>query len=317
VRAARIEAAGGPVELVDLPDPPAPGPGRLLVHMLRAPVNPADVLTSVGRYSIPLSYPFTMGAEGVGEVLDVGAHVVDIRPGDHVLPLTRGNWATLRLLDRSDVIAAPADIPAEQAAMLRINPATAWRLLRLARLQPGDAIVQNGAASAVARWVRAIAAGLGCSVINVVRAGGQRPDAPDVIVDGPDLADRVMELAGGGRIPLALDCVAGEASGRLAACLSERGVLAVFGQLSGLPCTIPPSLLTGRGLTVKGFSLRPAEVQDSPAEIAGIFAELFALFRSAALDIPIAATYPLTEVAAALRHASEPHAPGRIMLALD
>src|SRR3546814_7788672 len=92
----------------------------------------------------------------------------------------------------SDVCSSDLDaLPDTQAAILRVNPATAAHLLDRLALSPGDWLIQNAATSSVAGWVRRLAAGRGIHILNVVRAA-QRGDGPDIfLTDGDDLADRV------------------------------------------------------------------------------------------------------------------------------
>jgi NADPH:quinone reductase-like Zn-dependent oxidoreductase len=208
------------------------------------------------------------------------------------------------------VIAVPDSLPLEQAAMLRINPATAWRLLATAPLVPGDVVIQNGGRSAVATLVERIARARDIKVLTVSR----HADAPaPLLPDGPDLAERARVAVDGAPIRLTLDCVAGEATGRLAACLADGGRVTVFGHLSGEPCRIPSTLLTGRGLTVGGFSLRPAEAADSIADLRRLYAELAALLI--VHPLPVAEILPLSRLDEALAAAEA--GGGRILLDLQ
>ncbi len=306
----------GTASLVARPGPPpSPGPGQVLVAMRLAPINPADLLAIDGRYAVPLPPCSPLGAEGVGDVVALGDGVTGLAVGDRVLPLSRGNWTTHRLLEAGDLVRVGADLPLEQAAMLRINPATAWRLLRTVRLEPGGWVVQNAAGSSVAGLVRRFAAARGIGVVNVVRDAGAHPALPCRLEDGPDLPERVSAVTGGAPVRLALDCVAGEATGRLAGCLAPGGRVTVFGHLSGHPCTIPSTLLTARGLAVGGFSLRPAEAGEGPARLRTLYAGLAeALARPPAIA-QVAAIHPLADLDRAL--AAARRGGGRILLALD
>ncbi len=105
-----------------------------------------------------------------------------------------------------------------QMAMLKVNPATAFMLLKdYQQLMEGDWIIQNAPLSSVGQCVIQIARSLGVRTVNVVRRlettskilsiGGSI-----VVEDGPDLAQRVSELIGRDPVRLALDAVAGPAS---------------------------------------------------------------------------------------------------------
>ena len=308
---------GGPVSVDDIAAPGPLGPDDVLLAMRRAPINPADLLQIAGRYAFPSTLPQQLGAEGVGEVMGVGAEVEGLMLGDLVLPLSRGNWTTHRLLNQRDLIRLPDGLPIDSAAMLRINPATAWRLLHQQEARPGEWIIQNGATSMVARWVRRLAADKHRPVLNVVRRTGSLPTEMPMAEDGDGLVATVERITGGGHVTLALDCVAGSASGRLAQSLSPDGTMLVYGHLSGKPCVIPSPLLTGRGLTVRGFSLRPSEARDDVATLHGLYNRLAAIAAEPAMAPHVATTYPLDALPEALAHAARPGLGGRVMLALD
>jgi len=314
VRAAILRAVGETPRIETLADPGAPRGGEVRVRMLRAPINLADRMTISGGYAAMPDLPFVLGAEGVGIVSAIGDGVTNLRVGDHVLPLSRGNWTTLRLLRATDLVRLPADFPIDQAAMLRINPATAWRLLHLARLAPGDWIIQNGARSSVASLVRAFARTSGVNVVNVVREAGAAPSDGVVLEDSPDLPARAASATGGAPISLGLDCVAGASSGRLAACLAAGGQLVVFGHLSGSPSTIPSTVLTGKQLIVRGFSLRPAEAADSSPALQSLYNALAHALAAPDAHTPVAGLHPLEDLDAALQASARG---GRIQLALD
>jgi NADPH:quinone reductase-like Zn-dependent oxidoreductase len=246
----------------------------------------------------------------------IGSAVDDLAVGDRVLPLSRGNWASHRRLKRSDIIRVPAHLPLDAAAVLRINPSTAWRMLALAPADAGDWIIQNGAGSMVAHWVRRLARDQGRPVIDVLRRTGRPSDSEHVVLDGEELVRSAREILGEGRISLALDCVSGAASGRLAAVLAPGGTLVIFGHLSGEPCTIPSTLLTAGQLCVRGFSLRPAEEGDSMSNLQALFERLSAIAAEPAMAPVIAARYPLSALDEALHHARRPQPGGRVLLTL-
>jgi NADPH:quinone reductase-like Zn-dependent oxidoreductase len=271
--------------------------------MLRSPINPADLLAIDGRYAFTLDATVPLGAEGVGMVEAVGSRVGRLRPGDFVLPLVRGNWCRFRSLNEDQVVALPPGINLELAATLRINPATARLLLEAAGVSSGQAIVQNGAGSAVAHWVRQFAARRDIAVIDVVRRANSR--LPNAIVDGPGLTMKVKAAAGVRPLRAALDCVAGESTDRLADCLEPGGRLLVFGHLSGEPIQVSSQLLTGRQLTISGFSLRPAEAVLGVQRVRATFADIFACVAVAS-PLPTArTTVALSDIDSAIALARE------------
>lgn len=301
------------MRLVDLPCPARLGPRALRLRMLRSPINPADLLAVDGRYAFPASADAPLGAEGVGIVEAAGSAVEAIEVGDTVLPLTRGNWSRRRIVEEGEAVVLPAGIDLDQAAMLRVNPLTARLLVEVAGLKAGDTLVQNAAGSAVARWVRHFAARKGIAVVDVVARAN--PDLPLSLVDGPDLAQEVIASNFGRPGEAALDCVAGEATGRLAACLAPGGRLVVFGHLSGAPVSVPSQLMTGRGLSVMGFSLRPHEAKLGREAVRQLFADLLSEATNGLPQVPVRGVFALSRIEEALV-AARASGPGRVLLDL-
>lgn len=61
---------------------------------MAAPINPLDLLVMAGTYPVQPKYEHegssVLGYDGVGEVMDCGAGVQDLRPGDFVVPSVFG-----------------------------------------------------------------------------------------------------------------------------------------------------------------------------------------------------------------------------------
>jgi hypothetical protein len=113
--------------------------------------------------------------------------------------------------------------------MLAINPPTAALLLsEYVNLKPGQWVVQNAANSGVGRWVIAFAKRRGLKTVNIVRRPELVPELEAiggdlVVVDSPDVSERIKAAVGQAELRLALDGVSGPATGVLAATLSPRG----------------------------------------------------------------------------------------------
>ena len=134
----------------------APQPNEVLVSWLAAPINPADINQLQGVYAVKPQLPAIGGNEGCGRVESVGSHVSNVKVGDLVIPARSGlgTWRTFGCHKATDVCALDARFERNTAAMLQVNPSTAFRLLHdFVRLQPGDLVIQNGANSAVGRYV--------------------------------------------------------------------------------------------------------------------------------------------------------------------
>lgn len=306
---------------VDAEDAPPPGAGEATFDVMAFPINPADLLTIEGAYASRPELPYQPGAESVGRVRAVGAGVTHVKPGDLVLPLTRENWGQAKTVPAGALIRLPDDIDIAQAAMLKVNPATALLMLRrYVELQPGDWVIQDAANSSVGRNVIRLAKREGIKTVNIVR----RPELIDelmaegadaVVVDGPNLAERVAGATGGAEIRLGLDAVAGPFVRRLADCLSDGGTIVTYGLLSEGPCELTAHQVVFRGLTLTGFWLVTHLGAMTADERAHLYADLSAAVAAGALGVPVEKVYPIEEIRDALKHAEREGRDGKILVA--
>ena len=117
--------------------------------------------------------PATPGFEGAGVVDRArrGRERISTIGALVILPHNIGTWREAVAVKADELVVVPAGIEPVQAAMLKINPMTAWRLLHdYVDLKPGDWVIQNAANSAAGRAVIQIARELGYKTVNVVRA---------------------------------------------------------------------------------------------------------------------------------------------------
>jgi len=84
-RAAVAFEAAKPLEIVEL-DLEGPRAGEVLVELRATGVCHTDAYTLSGMDSEGL-FPSVLGHEGAGVVVEVGAGVTSVKPGDHVIPL--------------------------------------------------------------------------------------------------------------------------------------------------------------------------------------------------------------------------------------
>jgi mitochondrial enoyl-[acyl-carrier protein] reductase / trans-2-enoyl-CoA reductase len=304
---------------VEAPDAGAPAAGEIVIDVLAFPINPADLLFCRGRYQSPVSLPATPGAECVGHIAAVGRGVTDMRPGDLVIHLQRENWVQRRRVAAADAIPLPTDLDLMQAAMLRINPATALCLLEdHVGLRLGDWVIQNAANSAVGRHLTALAKGRGVHTIAVVNRSDvaaelQALGADAVLQDGADLAERAQATAGGAPIRLGIDAIGGEAGRRIGDCLADGGVVVSYGALSGSDPVLSRAALM-RGVGVTGFGLSYGLARRTRAQVRELYADLAAKARDGMLRAPVEATYGIDDIKEALVHAQRRGRHGKVLV---
>lgn len=323
LRFSRFGKAHEVVELVELPDPGRPGAGEVALDIEASPINPADLLQFEGRYGAqPPALPVHAGGEAVGIVRAVGPGVDHLKVGDRVLALLacRGNWRTRQVAPAARLFALP-DADPLQLAMLTVNPATARLMLgEYATLERGDWVIQNAANSGVGHCVIALAKAAGLRTLNVVRRADLAPalealGADAVLVDGPDLDQRVMAITSKDGLPkLGIDAVAGDATARLGRSLADGATVVNYGLLSGQPCVLDSRDLVFRDVRLRGFWLARWFATVTQAQLSETYAALTRLVSSGVIHVPIEATYPLAEAARALEHASREARDGKVLI---
>lgn len=256
----------------------------LLLRMLAAPVNPADINQIQGVYPsqprftslLGTSRPSAIGGnEGCFEVVTVGSSVKNFTKGDWVITKRPcfGTWRTHALVDEESTMRIDRQgLSPAQVCTISVNPCTAYRMLKdFVELREDDWWIQNGANSSVGRAAIQLGKFWGLRSINVIR---DRPDpaatevlrsellelgATHVLTEaelmGRGLRDRVMEWtdAGRQRIKLGLNCVGGKPTAAMVKCLSKGAHLVTYGGMSRQPLQLATGKLIFDDLRFSGF----------------------------------------------------------------
>jgi trans-2-enoyl-CoA reductase len=322
ILAAVYERHGNPADVlhVELRPSPTPAAGEAIVKMLAAPINPADLNQIEGKYPIRAELPATPGFEGAGVVIDLGANATNVTTGALViLPHNVGTWRDAVAVKADELVVVPAGIEPVDAAMLKINPMTAWRLLHdYVDMQKGDWLIQNAANSAAGRAVIQIAHELGYKTVNVVRRAELidelHAEGGDVVlVDGKNLREEVKAATGGAPIRLGLNAVGGDSALRLANCLAPGSTLVTFGAMSLQPLKIPNGLLIFKDLRFRGIWINKWYDNATPEQRLEAFQQLFEMAKRGLLRTKVEKAYPLSEAKTAVAHAARGQRSGKII----
>ena len=322
ISAAVYEKHGNPPDVLGVQARPWPTAtaGQVVVKMLAAPINPADLNQIEGKYPVRPELPATPGFEGAGTIVELGTDVKSLTSGMLViLPHNIGTWREAVAVTAEDLVVVPDGIDPVQAAMLKINPLTAWRLLHdYVNLKKGDWLIQNAANSAAGRDVIQIAHEIGYRTVNVVRReellDELRAEGGDVVLlDDDNLREQVKKATSGASIALGLNSVGGDSALRLANCLAPGGTLVSFGAMSLQPLRIPTGLLIFKDLRFRGIWINKWYDSATPSERIESFRSLFDMARRGLLTTKVEKAYPLSEVKAAVTQAAQAKRSGKII----
>lgn len=286
MRAVSVVEWGTAPVVSDVPEPGA-SPGRALVRMRAAALNPVDIAIASGRFYLPMpDPPFVSGAEAVGEVVASG----HLPSGTRVwcLPIT-GGFGELVSAPEESLVAVPDGVPDAVAASLGIAGLAGWMPVReRGRLVPGETVIVLGASGVVgqvavqaariggARWVVAVARSA------QGRERALRLGADAAVAVGPDLP---AELAGAcdGGADLVVDALWGEAAGAAIPLLRRGGRLVQVGNAGGPTLELVAGLLRGRRADLLGFSV----LVEDPSDLRRAYTELAEATAAGEVEIGI------------------------------
>jgi NADPH2:quinone reductase len=173
MKAAYIEKTGSPDVIVygDLPDP-KPKRTECLVKVNTVDVNPIDVYFRSGLITPSPPFPWILGRDVAGTVLEVGAAVKRFKPGDRVWASNQGTdgrpgtFADMVPVDERWLYTIPQTVSDEEIVALSLVGITAHLgLVRKAKLKGGEVLFVNGGTGGVGSSVVQMAKVLGARVI--------------------------------------------------------------------------------------------------------------------------------------------------------
>lgn len=321
----QIEHTGNPPDVVKIAkrDLLPPEGHEVRVRMLFAPINPADLNFIEGNYGRATTPPCIPGHEGCGEVEEVGSAVTSLAKGDVVIPLLGvGCWAQHLTAPEHHFAKLPPQIEHVQASMLRINPVTAWALLKhYTDLGKGDWVAQNAANSGVGRALIQIARHLGIQTVNFVR----RPElieelkalgADIVVLDTDEGVAEARKLIGSKPVRLATNAVGGDSAIRLMDLLAPEGTLVTYGAMSRRSLKVPNKFLIFKNLQLRGLWITQWLEKASTVELYEVLDPLTALIEKGELVTAIDEIVPLSNFKHALTRAQEGSRNGKVILDL-
>jgi NADPH:quinone reductase-like Zn-dependent oxidoreductase len=213
----------------------------------------------------------------------------------------------------------PPEIDPLQAAMLKVNPATAWQLLHgIAAAVKGDWIVQNAGNSAVGRCVIQLARDLGIHSISFVRRAElidelRQLGADHVFLDDDAGLDAARSALGGANAALAFNAVGGDSALRVMKLLREGGSHITYGAMGRKPVTMPNGLLIFRDIRVRGLWVT-RWVENAPhAEVQAVYHDLAARVAAGRLIQPVDLAFSLDAFKEALARLDAPERAGKVL----
>ena len=299
-------------------------PGEARIRVLASAVNHSDLEIRAGNWPIlkPAPFPYTPGLEAVGQVVETGASVTEVRVGDRVITMMQGlggvraqrpgGYAEYVAVDASAVALLSDDVDPVDIAALGLASVTAFEGLRKLGNLKDRRIAVTGAAGGVGSAAVAIANAQGAQVIGVISRSEQaeyvRSLGAATTYSSQDVAAGAL---GSETIDGLLDTVAGSSFSSYVTALRPGGILSLVGAVGGGEVAFDAYRLLE--VTLTGYS---SETLDGAA-LRQAIGSISEWLRQGAITAPSRTVLPLREAAAAHTRLEQHLVQGRVLLIPD
>ncbi|MBB2988003.1 NAD(P)H-quinone oxidoreductase [Terracoccus luteus] len=323
MRAITLPQPGGPEALVPADvDAPTPGPGEVLVDVVAAGVNRADVMQRLGHYPPPEGASPLPGLEVSGRVAALGDGVEGWTVGGEVCALLDGGgYAEQAVVPAGQLLPVPSGVSLEDAAALPEVACTVWsNVFLVANIQPGQVLLVHGGSSGIGTMAIQLGKAVGAHV--AVTAGSQakldvcRDLGAEMLVNyrEEDFVERVRALSDGHGADVILDNMGAKYLSGNVDLLATGGRLVTIGLMGGRTGELDMGVLLAKRGAVIATSLRSRPATEKAAIVAAVREHVWPLVESGDVRPIVHSRHRLEDAAEAHREMEASTHIGKILL---
>jgi putative PIG3 family NAD(P)H quinone oxidoreductase len=323
MKAVEITEPGAPdvLRIAEVPDP-QPGPGEVLVDVVAAAVNRADVLQRQGHYDPPPGTSPYPGLEVSGRVAALGEGTHGVQVGEEVCALlTGGGYAERVAVPAGQLLPVPAGVPLADAAALPEVACTVWsNVFMAAGLRPGETLLVHGGSSGIGTFAIQLARQVGARVAVTAGTAGKlercRELGAEILVNyrEQDFVEAVREATGGRGADVVLDNMGAKYLDRNLRVLAPNGRLVIIGMQGGVQAELNIGLLMAKRGAVISTSLRARPRDEKAAIVASVREHVWPLLADGLVRPVVDERFPLADAAAAHRAMEASGHVGKLLL---
>jgi putative PIG3 family NAD(P)H quinone oxidoreductase len=323
VKAITLPEPGGPEALVldDVPDP-MPRPGEVLVEVVAAGVNRADLMQRQGHYDPPPGSSAYPGLEVSGRIAQLGDGVEGWSVGDEVCALlTGGGYAERVAVPAGQLLPVPAGVSLEDAAALPEVACTVWsNVFMTANIQPGEVLLVHGGGSGIGTMAIQLGREVGARV--AVTAGSPeklevcRELGASILVNyrTEDFEEVVRKATDGHGADVILDSIGAKYLARNVGVLAVNGRLVVIGLMGGRTGEINLGAMLAKRCALVATTLRARPPAEKAAIVAAVREHVWPLVEAGRVRPIVHAAYPLADAARSHREMEASTHVGKLLL---
>lgn len=323
MKAITIPAPGNPDALVPADvDAPTAKPGEVVVDVVAAGVNRADVMQRMGHYDPPEGTSPLPGLEVSGRVSALGADVEGWQVGDEVCALlTGGGYAEQVAVPVGQLFPVPRGIDLIQAAALPEVTSTVWsNVFMTASLQPGQVLLVHGGSSGIGTMAIQLAREVGARVAVTAGSGEKlevcRQLGAEILVNyrDEDFVKRVQAATDGHGADVILDNIGAKYLERNVDLLAPNGRLVIIGLQGGRSAEINLGAMLAKRCALIATTLRGRPADEKATIVAAVREHVWPLIEAGRVKPVVHSTHPLARAADAHREMEASTHIGKILL---
>ena len=279
----------GPPEVLTIEEVADPRPlaGELVIDVVAAGVNRADLLQRQGHYSPPPGAPTWLGLECSGTVTELGAGATEWKVGDEVCALlTGGGYAEQVAVPAGQVLPVPRGVDRIVAAGLPEVTCTVWsNVIDVGKLRRGETLLVHGGGSGIGTMAIQVAKALGARVLVTCGSDAKVRRCEQLGAEGinyrtDDFVEATKKLTDGAGVDVVLDVIGAKYLQRNVDALTKGGRLVVIGLQGGVKGELNLGQLMGKRASVHGTTLRARPASDKARIIAAVRKDIWPLIES-------------------------------------
>jgi putative PIG3 family NAD(P)H quinone oxidoreductase len=313
----------GPPEVLELREveTPSPGPHEVLIKVVAAGVNRADLLQRQGHYQTPPGVSTIIGLEASGTVAEVGEEVHNWSVDDPCIALLAGGgYAEYVAAPAGQVVPPPLGVDLVAAAAVIEVAATVYSNIELVGLGDGDRFLVHGGAGGIGSFAIQYAKSIGATVITTAGSEDKLDFCRSIGADHAisyhdDWPAAVQEVAADG-VHMILDNMGAKYLSDHVQLLATDGALVIIGMQGGRKATLDLASLTRRRGLITASSLRARSIEEKAAICRGLVQNVWPLIADNTIKQPPLTVFPLAEAAAAHAHLESGGNIGKIILSV-
>ncbi|WAH99226.1 NAD(P)H-quinone oxidoreductase [Arthrobacter sp. MMS18-M83] len=327
MKAVYISEPGGPevLEVREVPSP-VPGPGEVLIDVVAAGLNRADVQQRRGFYPPPPGASEIPGLEVSGRIAAFGPDVSKpFSVGDKVVALLAGGgYAQQVAVPAEQVLRLPDGVDLVTAAALPEVAATVYsNLIMTAQLQAGETVLIHGATGGIGTMAIQLAKACGATVAATAGTAEKVGTAKaflgaDIAINyaEEDFAVSLKAQNGGKGADVILDVVGAKYLQQNVEALADYGRLVVIGLQGGVKGELNLGQLLSKRAAIIGTSLRPRPVAEKGVIMNAVRESVWPMLADGRIRPFVAKSFPLEQVREAHEYFDSGEHMGKVLLLL-